>query len=95
MFRDPRSRVYLASIDDQPVATAETLLQDGVLGVFGVATVPGARRRGIGAAITAHAVRDRADEADLAFLQSSETGRGVYTRLGFRVVSTWDVWSRA
>jgi ribosomal protein S18 acetylase RimI-like enzyme len=95
VFRDPRSRVYLALLDGEPVATAETSLQDGVLGVFGVATVPGARRRGFGAAITAHAVRDRADEADLAFLQSSEMGQGVYTRLGFRVVSTWDVWSRA
>jgi len=70
-------------------------VQDRMLGVFGVATVPSARRRGVGAAITAHAVRDRAEEADVAFLQSSAMGRGVYASLGFRQVSTWEVWSRS
>jgi ribosomal protein S18 acetylase RimI-like enzyme len=95
VWRDPVARVYVARLDGTAVATAETSLRDGVIGVFGVATVPSARRRGIGAAITAHAVRDRADEADLAFLQSSEMGRGVYERLGFREISTWEVWSRS
>jgi predicted GNAT family acetyltransferase len=95
VWRDVRARVYLATLDGAAVATAETSLQEGVLGVFGVATIPSARRRGIGAAITAHVVRDRAHEADLAFLQSSEMGRGVYERLGFRAISTWEVWSRA
>jgi GNAT superfamily N-acetyltransferase len=94
VWRDPRARVYLARLDGHPVATAETSLQRGVLGIFGVATVPNARRRGIGAAITAHAIRDRAGEADLAFLQSSEMGHGVYERIGFRDVSTWEVWAR-
>jgi ribosomal protein S18 acetylase RimI-like enzyme len=94
VWRDPRARVYLARLHGTAVATAETSLQEGVIGVFGVATIPGARRRGIGAAITARAVGDRAEEADLAFLQSSEMGRGVYTSLGFREISTWEVWSR-
>jgi ribosomal protein S18 acetylase RimI-like enzyme len=95
VWRDPVARVYVARLDGTAVATAETSLQDGVIGVFGVATVPGARRRGIGSALTAYAVRDRAQEADLAFLQSSEMGRGVYERLGFREISTWEVWSRS
>ena len=95
VWRDPRNRVYLARLDGRPVATAETTVQDRMLGVFGVATVPSARRRGVGAAITAHAVRDRAEEADVAFLQSSAMGRGVYASLGFRQVSTWEVWSRS
>jgi len=95
VWRDQPARVYVATLDGRRVATAETSLQDGVLGVFGVATVPSARRRGVGAAITAHVVRDRADEADLAFLQSSEMGRAVYANLGFREISTWEVWSRS
>ena len=94
VWRDPRARVYIARLDGRAVATAETSLQEGVLGVFGVATAPSARRQGVGAAITAFAVRDRADEADLAFLQSSEMGHGVYRGLGFRDHSTWEVWSR-
>jgi ribosomal protein S18 acetylase RimI-like enzyme len=94
VFRDPRARIFLAWLDGRPVSTVETSLQDGVLGIFGVATVPDARRLGIGAAVTAHAVRDRAAETDLAFLQSSEMGHGVYERLGFRDVSMWEVWAR-
>jgi hypothetical protein len=95
VYDDGSARVYLARLDGRPVATAETSLQDGVLGVFGVATVPEARRRGIAAAVTTHAVRDRAAEADIAFLQSSKMGHGVYESIGFRDVSTWEVWSRA
>ena len=95
VFADRGARVYLATLDGRGVSTVETALQDGVLGVFGVATVPAARRRGIAGAITAYAVRDRAEDADLAFLQSSEMGRGVYERIGFRDVSTWEVWARA
>jgi N-acetylglutamate synthase len=94
VFRDPRARIYLAWLDGRPVSSVETSLQDGVLGIFGVTTVPDARRMGIGGAITAHAVRDRAAEADLAFLQSSQMGHGVYANLGFRDVSRWEVWSR-
>ncbi|MEX0984138.1 MAG: GNAT family N-acetyltransferase, partial [Actinomycetota bacterium] len=50
---DPAQRAYVATLDGRPVACAETACLDGTLGVFGVATVPEARRRGIGAAITA------------------------------------------
>ncbi|MEX0984139.1 MAG: hypothetical protein WD096_03730, partial [Actinomycetota bacterium] len=45
-----------------------------------------------GAAITAFAVCDRAGEAELAVLDASDSGFGVYERLGFRTVSTWEVW---
>jgi GNAT superfamily N-acetyltransferase len=95
VFQDPHARVYLAWLDGRPVSTVETSLQNGVLGVFGVATIPDARGKGIGGAITAHAVRDRAADSDLAFLQSSEMGHGVYANLGFRDLSRWEVWSRA
>jgi ribosomal protein S18 acetylase RimI-like enzyme len=89
---DPAQRAYVAMLDGRPVSCAETTLVDATLGVFGVATVPDARRRGIGAAITAFAIRDRAGEADLAVLDASDLGFGVYERLGFRTVSTWEVW---
>ena len=95
VFDAPSARIYLARLEGRPVATVETSLQDGILGVFGVTTVPDARRRGIAAAITAFAVRDRAEDADLAFLQSSAMGHGVYEAIGFRDLSTWEVWSRA
>ena len=92
VLADPAQRVYVATIDGRPVACAETTCLDGLLGVFGVATIPSARRRGIGAAITAFAIRDRAPGFELAVLDASDLGFGVYERLGFSTVSTWEVW---
>jgi ribosomal protein S18 acetylase RimI-like enzyme len=94
ILSDPDQRVYVARLDGEVVAAAESALVDGVLGIFGVAVVPEARRRGIGAAITAHVVADRRDDADLAVLESSEMGEGVYGRLGFRTLMTREVWAR-
>jgi ribosomal protein S18 acetylase RimI-like enzyme len=92
---DPAQRVYAARVDGRLVAAGESTTVDGVLGVFGVATLPAYRRRGIGAALTSFLLADRAGEADLAFLDASELGLGVYRRLGFESTSTWEVWVRA
>lgn len=92
IFHDPSQRVYAGLHDGEMVAAGETSMGDGVLGVFGVATVPEARGRGIGAALTAHMIADRAGEADAAMLEASELGRGVYERLGFRAIMTREVW---
>ena len=56
-------------------------------GVYSIATVPSARRRGYGAAMTARVVADGvAAGCDVAALQASEMGRPIYERLGFRTV---------
>jgi ribosomal protein S18 acetylase RimI-like enzyme len=89
---DSAQRVFAALIDGHVVGTGESALADGVLGVFGIATVPAFRRRGIAGALTSALIADRAEDADLAVLQSSRLGLGVYERLGFRRMSTWEVW---
>jgi ribosomal protein S18 acetylase RimI-like enzyme len=89
---DPWQRVYIAVVDDEVVGAGESALVDGVLGLFGIATVPSFRRRGIAAALTSHLIDHRAGDADLAVLQSSGLGYGVYEGLGFRAMSTWEVW---
>jgi predicted GNAT family acetyltransferase len=72
------------------VSTAVGYSIDGTVGIFNVATPPEFRRRGYGAAITAHAARDGLNHgADLAWLQSSSMGESVYLRLGFREVETY------
>jgi predicted GNAT family acetyltransferase len=57
------------------------------IGVYSIATVGSARRRGYGAAMTARVVADgMVAGCDVAVLQASEMGRPVYERLGFRTV---------
>ena len=58
--------------------------------VVGVATLPSARRRGLGAAVTAALVDDaRRGGADIVFLSAgSEAVARVYGRLGFERVGT-------
>jgi len=86
---DEPLQFYLATLDGVPVATAQILYAAGAAGVYCVATVPFARRRGIGAAVTLaglRAARERGYRA--AVLGSTAMGFPVYARLGFRQYCT-------
>jgi GNAT superfamily N-acetyltransferase len=84
---DPQSpvRVAVGRLGGRPAATALGCLAGDVLGVYSVATLPDARRRGLGRAVTLAVLRDGLDRgARLAVLESSAAGLGVYHGLGFR-----------
>jgi GNAT superfamily N-acetyltransferase len=88
--------VYVGEIDGAPVTTGVGLRAGDGVGVFNVATPPEHRRRGYGAALTAHIVKEaRADGAGWSWLQSSPEGLRVYESLGYRTVATWELWVRA
>jgi ribosomal protein S18 acetylase RimI-like enzyme len=75
----------LGRLDGRPVATATVLLAGGIAGIFDVSTVPEARQRGLGTAMTVAALQfGRAHGYEIAFLQPSAMGRHLYERLGFR-----------
>jgi len=75
---------FVGLLDDTPVATTSLLLAGELAGIYHVATLPHARGRGIGAAITTAALRHaRSAGATTAVLQSSEMGFNVYRSIGF------------
>lgn len=92
-FGVPGAKAFVAWEGDEPLAMAACYLHEGAVGILGVGVVPAARRRGIGAAITAHAARAY-PEADLAWLQPTEMAYQMYEGLGFRRVADWEVWVR-
>jgi GNAT superfamily N-acetyltransferase len=81
---------YLAAVEGDGVvrATAASSVFGKVAGVFFVNTDPDWRGRGIGAAMTAAALREAAVAgATGAFLDASGLGLSIYLRLGFEPVS--------
>ena len=84
-------RRYLARLGGEPVTSATLFLGGGAAGIYNVATLPAARGRGIGAAVTLAALREgRARGARVGVLHPSEMARSVYRRLGFAECCTWD-----
>ena len=82
----PECVVYVGYADGVPVASGLGWRTGRVMGVYAIATVPTARHRGVGAAMTARIVTDGlASDCDVAALQASELGRPIYERLGFLI----------
>ena len=84
LLESPGFTGFLATLDGEPVATSGLFLTGTTAGVYNVATVPAARGRGIGAAVTwSAALAGRAAGAPRSILQASEAGEPVYTRMGY------------
>jgi ribosomal protein S18 acetylase RimI-like enzyme len=80
--------IWIANLLGEPVAAAALFEGGGVAGVYNVATVPEARGRGIGRAVTATVLAEAIARGHrLAVLGSSDLGYPLYRRLGFREVS--------
>ena len=78
-------RNYLGYLNGEPVSTSTVFYGGGAAGIYCVATLPKARGKGIGAALTLKPMQD-AREMDyrVGVLQSSEMGFNLYQKLGFR-----------
>ena len=90
----PDCVVYVGYADGNPVVSGLGWRTSRTIGVYSIATIGSARRRGYGAAMTAHVLADGLlAGCDVATLQASEMGRPIYERLGFRTLVTYDAYA--
>jgi ribosomal protein S18 acetylase RimI-like enzyme len=87
LLEDEAWRCYVGYVDGEPAATSQLVVYGGVAGLYYVGTRDCFRRRGLGEALTRHAMREGAAAGcDIASLQASPAGYPVYVRIGFRDV---------
>jgi GNAT superfamily N-acetyltransferase len=83
----PECVVYVGYAGGAPVVSGLGWRTGRTIGVYSIATIASARRRGYAAAMTARVMADGvAAGCDASALQASEMGRPIYERLGFRTV---------
>lgn len=91
-LEDMHRAMWVGWDGDRPVCAASAWTEFGINDVTLVATIPEARRRGYGEAITWHAAQ--ADPSLPAMLFSSDDGRRVYDRMGFLPLQRMTLWYR-
>jgi GNAT superfamily N-acetyltransferase len=92
MLADSRFGAWLGYLGDEAVAGAASMVENSIVEVVMVATLPQARRKGLGLAVTQAAARP---ELGLpAVLFSSDDGRPVYERIGFVPILRGSFWYR-
>jgi GNAT superfamily N-acetyltransferase len=81
---------YVVRSDGELAAGGATYQHDGVLGIFGTATLEPFRRRGAQTALVARALADAGPDATLAIATTApgSTSQRTFERLGFQVMYT-------
>ena len=86
---------WVGYVDQEPVSTAATVMGDGAVGVYNVATMPEHQKRSYGETVMRHAVAEaqRRHGIERTILQSTPAGHRLYERMGFRTVTTIAVYA--
>lgn len=91
--RYARQRRYLGYLDGEPVASSALVLEEDLAGVYAVATLPAARKRGIGRAMTlAPLLEARTLGRETGILQASSAGIPIYAKMGFREICRYHLY---
>jgi GNAT superfamily N-acetyltransferase len=87
----PGWRHFLGLLDGEPVATGSAWVGEHHVHIEFISTLPDARGRGIGHAVTAAVTR--ADPELPALLIASDLGRPVYDRMGYLTITRFTMWA--
>jgi hypothetical protein len=88
-------RHFLARLDGRAVGASVSHVAGGVVGLYWVATLPDARRRGVGAAVTlTPLLAARAQGYRVGTLYTTPLGLPVYQRPGFGQYCACEIWTR-
>lgn len=86
----PTIAAFIADVDGSPAACAAMYLSHRVAVIIHVGTLPEARGRGLGEAVTRTAVAEGFKRgATMSSLQATVLGEPVYRRIGFREIGRW------
>jgi GNAT superfamily N-acetyltransferase len=82
-------KLYTGYLSGKPVATSYIVMGGGVVGLYGVVTLPEARGLGIGTEMSLHPLRiARSYGYKIGVLDATQKGIGIYKRIGFKEVLT-------
>jgi ribosomal protein S18 acetylase RimI-like enzyme len=88
-------RLYNGLLEERIVAASRLFCAAGVAGIYDVATLPQARGRGVGTAMTLVPLLEaRARGFRLGVLGAAEAGQRLYRRLGFRECCRFELYVR-
>jgi hypothetical protein len=91
VLHDPREHLWVGYEENRPVCAASAFVAEGIVDVTLVATVPEARRRGYGAAVTWKATL--ADPDLHALLIATTEGKPTYESIGYLSLFNFTIWS--
>ncbi len=78
-------RHYVGWLGDTPIACSTMFLGAGVAGIYSVATLPEARRQGIGSAMTLYPLLEAYSEGfQVGVLSATRMGVSIYEKMGFQ-----------
>jgi ribosomal protein S18 acetylase RimI-like enzyme len=85
---------YVGFVDGRPVTTAATTITGDVIGLYSIATLPQYRRQGFAEAIMRNVIDHARETAGITrtVLQSTRSGFALYQKMGYRMVTNFNVY---
>ncbi|HUW78997.1 MAG TPA: GNAT family N-acetyltransferase [Candidatus Nanopelagicaceae bacterium] len=92
--KSPGIYFWLLLDQGQPVCTVTTTTEEGLLGIWSMATPPRAQRKGYGHALLSHVMQEHAQQGQrVGLLGASPAGEPLYRRIGYEVIEHWQVFA--